>query len=399
MFRRLRNKFMILLMVTVTTLMFLFFTAITIFVYTNADARTTETLNRGYYDSEKPPKDFALNRFAPVFSVDVDGQGNILNMNSNFELDLEFSLSLLSLIKTTGAVTAVVEYEGVTWKYKVFDLDEGLRIVFLDVSRDVQTLSNLLYTLLWVTLPMQLLVFFVSKYFADRSIKPIEDVFNRQNQFIADASHELRTPLTTISTNASVLMADAAPEQRKWLEFIKDEVMRMERLTSGLLYLSRSPQKTERVRCSLSEIVRGIIMPLEAVFYEKNIRCETEVDSDVFIYANPEQIERLVSILVDNAIKYTESFISITLVKDHKNAVLTVTNNGIGIPREDLDKIWDRFYRTDKARNYKGGFGLGLAMAKSIVADNKGIIRATSTENEQTTFTVTLPVGRGETRI
>ncbi len=252
---------------------------------------------------------------------------------------------------------------------------------------------SLVNSLVWVFLPLLLLVYFMSRYFADRAIHSIRLSFERQNQFLADASHELKTPLATINANAALLLDTAAPEQRKWLKFIRDETIRLERLTSNLLYLSRGPVNTKnvRVRADYSAIVNGVLMPLEAVLYEKHIDCTSDIQPDLFVLAPEDELKRLVGIFIENAIKYTENQITVTLKKQNKTAILTVTNNGSPIPTDDLDKIWDRFYRSDKSRANKGGFGLGLAMAKSILDELGGSAKVASDEGA-TTFTVTLPL-------
>lgn len=394
MFTKLRNRFLGLLMATVTVLLILFFTAVMIFSYHNMESHNDEMLENGYdfakiiAQTESTP-----DKFSPMFSVDVADDGSITEINSNFNIDEEFYKDLISNMQNVSGDTGRLSYNDMIFEYKVFELSEGQRIAFLDITNDVQELKNLISFFFWIAIPLLALIFYVSKYFADRAIKPIKESFERQNQFIADASHELKTPLAAISTNATVLLADAAPEQKKWIGYIKDETTRLEKLTSGLLYLSREPKKNaELEKCNFSDIADGIIMPLEAVFYEKNIECESKIDKDIFVQASLEQLERLVNILVENSLKYAQDKVWISLVKDSKNAVLTVSNNGVGISADELSKVWDRFYRSDKARKHQGGFGLGLSMAKTIVKELKGTVKAASVPGKLTTFTVILPL-------
>ncbi len=395
MFKKLRNRFLLLLMTTVTVLLAMFFFAVVAFYNENANRRNMEILDRGFniHESSNPKEGLEnTDRFSPVFSVDLKESGQIDSIHSTFNMDSLFYDGLVSIVKKEDKGSGSIFYNKMTFMYKTFSLDIGQRIVFLDVSRDVQVAANMIYFFIWSSLPLLLLIFLISKYFADKAIEPIKDSFDRQNQFIADASHELKTPLATINANASVLLDSATDEQRKWLSFIKDETIRIEKLTSGLLYLSREPvAKSERERCNLSQIINGVLMPLEAVLFEKQIDLSNEVENDVFVQASEEQLRRLIGIFVENAVKYTENKLSVKLQKQAKNAVITLSNNGIGISSEDLDKIWDRFYRTDKARKHKGGFGLGLAMAKSIVAELGGNVKVSSVPNELTTFTIILP--------
>lgn len=392
MFNKLRNRFLLLLMLNVILLTVLFFTAIVGSSYQSMEKRSDEMLSRGFKFHEKAVPKAITDRFSPIFSVDINEAGSITSIHSNFNMDTAFYSVLVQSINKHNKGIDKTTYEDMTFKYKLFELDEGgYRIVFLDISGDVQTVVNMIYSFVWIAIPLLGLIYLLSRYIANRAIKPIEQSFERQNQFIGDASHELKTPLATINANASLLLLNATPEQVKWLGFIKDETLRLEKLTTGLLYLSREPvTKSERVRCNLSEIINGVLMPLEAILYEKSIECPCDIEKDIFVMGTREKLERLVGIFLENAIKYTENEMSVTLKKQSRNVVLTVSNNGIGIPADDVDKIWDRFYRADKARENKGGFGLGLAMAKSIVGELGGSIKVSSVPGDLTTFTVML---------
>ncbi len=382
-------------MSTVTVLLLLFLTATIGYYYQNTNQRNNDMLDRGYGYHENNYVDNVnrLDRFSPIFSVDITKNGEITEIFSTFNMDFPFYIELISNVLKQNRQDGTIFYNGIDFKYKTYENEEnGSRIVFLDISKDIQTIKNMIYFFIWISLPLLGLIFLISKYFADKAIKPIQEGFDRQNQFIADASHEIRTPLATINANATVLLDSATDEQKKWLCFIKDETIRMEKLTSGLLYLSREPlAKSERVKCNLSQIVNGILMPLEAVLFEKKIECEIEIEENVNVMASEEQLRRLVGIFVENAVKYTENKMSVKLSKQSKNAVITLSNNGSGIAGEDFEKIWDRFYRTDKARKHRGGFGLGLAMAKSIANELGCTIKVSSTPDVITTFTITMP--------
>lgn len=391
MFSRLRNRFLFLLMGTVTVLMLLFFSAIVLVSYHDANRRNNEMVDRGFNSHEAPADINDPDKFSPTFSIDLDETGNITAIHSSYDMDSTFYDTLIANAQRNNADVGSISYGTMTFKYKLFPLSNGQRIVFLDISRDMQAITNMMFSFFWIAFPLLILIFLISKFFADRAINPIQESFDRQNQFIADASHEIKTPLATIHTNASVLLEGATAEQKKWIDFIKDEVIRLEKLTNSLLYLSREP-KAEFTKCNFSYIAGGVLMPLEAVFYEKQIECSCTIEKDVFVMGSEEQFRRLVNILMDNAVKYADGQISIRLCKESRSAVFTVANNGIGISADDLPKIWHRFYRTDKARRHEGGFGLGLAMAKSIVTELGGKIKVSSTPDKMTEFVVTLPL-------
>lgn len=246
---------------------------------------------------------------------------------------------------------------------------------------------------------MLIILYFASRFFANRSIAPVKEAFEKQKQFIADASHELKTPLTIINTNADVLLSnsdDTIHNQSKWLHYIKSETERMTSLTNDLLYLTEMDDSRSRMiysKFNLSDVVENIILTMEAVIFEKHISLEYDIEPDLTVLGNSEQIKQVIMILLDNAVKYSnpKGSVTLSLKKQHNDMVLAVTNTGEGIAPEHLASIFDRFYRTNASRARKqGGYGLGLAIAKSIIEQHKGKIYAKSFVGESTTFYVHL---------
>ena len=223
-------------------------------------------------------------------------------------------------------------------------------------------------------------------------------MINRK-RFIADASHELKTPLTIINTNTDVLLSnseDTIHNQSKWLHYIKSETERMTRLTNDLLYLTEMDDSRASMiysKFNMSEAVENIILTMEAVIFEKHISLHYDIEPNLTVQGNNEQMKQVAMILLDNAVKYTnpKGTVTLTLKKQYNDVILSVTNTGEGIAAEHLTNIFDRFYRTDASRVRKqGGYGLGLAIAKSIVEQHKGKIYAKSVAGESTTFYVQL---------
>lgn len=256
---------------------------------------------------------------------------------------------------------------------------------------------------LLVSLAMLVLIYFISRFFANRSIRPVREAFEKQKQFIADASHELKTPLAVIQTHADVLLSsseDTIASQAKWLHRIKSETDRMKTLTGDLLYLTEMDDAHNvpvKFSFNMSEAVFSVILTMEAVLFEKNIAFQYDVEPDLHVLGNVEQIKQVVMILLDNGIKYTNpnGEINVNFKKKHHDVVLTVANTGPGIAPEHLEHIFDRFYRADPSRSRKlGGYGLGLAIAKSIVEQHVGRITTKSVPGEWTTFQVQLPISR-----
>jgi signal transduction histidine kinase len=334
------------------------------------------------------------------FGITIDAEGNIIDSSNSFDMDATFKENAKNAVLSKNIDKGTINLEDNDWAYLKIPQGNKYKIVFLDITFQLMNLRQLIYIFLAVSSIMLVLIFFVSKFFANRSIVPIKEAFDKQKQFIGDASHELKTPLAVINTNVDVLLSnkeDSISDQSKWLYYIKSETERMNKLTNDLLYLAQvdySEAKMIFSEFNLSEAVENIILTMEAVIFEKDLSFEYYIEPSLKTLGNAEQIKQLTMILLDNAIKYTnpKGTINLSLTKHNNTLLLVVKNSGEGISEEHIDKIFDRFYRTDKSRARKsGGYGLGLAIAKAIVEQHKGKICVKSTLNESTTFTVELP--------
>ena len=229
--------------------------------------------------------------------------------------------------------------------------------------------------------------------------RPVVRTWQDQQQFISDASHELKTPLTVILSSADLLEESASGEQQRYVDNILAESRRMKELVEDMLTLSR----TESGRAAapfapldLSDLVTDAALRFEPVAFEAGHPLEYDIQNGLSLTGDCQQLDQLVDILLDNAVKYAApgGAIRLTLNAAGRNAVLAVENPGERIPAEKLSHLFDRFYRVDDARTGAAGFGLGLAIARQITARHKGTITAASDESA-TRFTVTLPLHRG----
>ncbi|GIP29026.1 histidine kinase [Paenibacillus sp. J23TS9] len=343
---------------------------------------------------QNPPPELSVS-----FALQTDLEGNLLSKSSRFDMDDAFYESAKDKAVLHPDRDGRFTLDGTRWAYTVRKGSEGSTIVYLDVTAQLKIITNLIYTFSIVALVMLVVIYLTSRYFANRSIAPVREAFDKQKRFIADASHELKTPLAVINTNADVLLAnseDTILAQSKWLHHIKSETERMKTLTNDLLYLTQMDDAQSQmifVPFNLSEAVESVILTMEAVIYEKEIALTYEIEPDQTIMGSSEQIKQVVMILLDNAIKYTnpQGSIHLTLNRQYNHLLLKVTNTGEGIASEHVDRIFDRFYRIDSSRSRKhGGYGLGLAIAKSIVEQHKGKIYVKSTPKDKTSFYVQL---------
>ncbi|WP_081356923.1 sensor histidine kinase [Butyrivibrio fibrisolvens] len=224
-----------------------------------------------------------------------------------------------------------------------------------------------------------ILVFSLSYFIAGWILKPLEESYKRQKQFISDAGHELKTPVATIDANAELLYGDIG--DNKWLDNIRYESRRMTELIRQLLDLVRTETvKNIKEDVDLGRIVMGSALVYEAVAFEKGYLIETDIDDDIVIHADKGQMEQLAAILIDNAIDHAsgDGAINISLKKDRSRVILRISNPGDKITDEDMKNLFERFYRADKAHSDNGHYGLGLAIAKAIVTSHKGSISVKS---------------------
>ena len=245
-----------------------------------------------------------------------------------------------------------------------------------------------------MTLISLFIIYFVSKKISEVIVKPINETLEKQKQFISDASHELKTPLAVIEANADVLENEIG--NSKWLTYIQNETESMDKLINELLLLAKienvdSAKYYEKI--NLSEYIETITLMFESMAYEKKIKIITKVQNNIILKGNKQDIEHIVSTLLDNAIKHSGvgKDVEVELFQEKNNNIINVKNCGEPIPKDQQDKIFERFYRVDKARNRdEKRYGLGLAIAKSTVLKYNGKIDV-ECKNGLTCFKVTLP--------
>ena len=325
------------------------------------------------------------------FRVFIDMYGNAFkSVSENNAMYTDEQLAALAtkvLIrgKNSGAIDHML--------YTVKDESYGKLIVFMDnriTEANIRAVG--LYSLIFGSMGLFLLfcmVLFLAKWLT----KPIEEAFHKQKIFVSDVSHELKTPLALIPANADTLESEIG--ESKWLGYIKNEAYKMSGLVNNMLTLTRmetTENKLSFQRFDLTETVRGAVMPFESIAYEKQVDLSVSLQESVFLSGNQEQLGRVAAILTDNAVKYTEpgGKISVLLQQNRGKTILQVSNTGPEIPYADRKKIFDRFYRVDKARSRENGsYGLGLSIAKTIVSAHHGTI-SVDCRNSRNIFTVTI---------
>lgn len=242
-------------------------------------------------------------------------------------------------------------------------------------------------------------------YMAAKNIKPLEILFAREHEFAADASHELRTPLTVLSLGVESLQNDDESKlsgfAQEVLRDMQHETKYMSRLIEALLTLARGDEENKplaRAKVDLTEVAVKVCNKMRPLAAKKGLGLEYAAGDapQVFILGDKNKMEQLLIIFIDNAIKYSESgTITVTVDADSMHAVIKVMDEGIGISESDVQKIFERFYRVDKARSRAaGGFGLGLNIARIIVVRHGGTVSVKPRSPHGSIFTVRLPLYR-----
>ena len=274
---------------------------------------------------------------------------------------------------------------------------EGLRIGFADRSSEIATIRRTALRLAAVGVLALAAFGAVSVFLARWALRPVEQAWQQQRQFVADASHELKTPLTVILASAELMARhpeQTAAQQRQWLDSIREEGGRMKQLIEDLLFLTRADalRTPELSAVDWSEITESAALAFESVSFEQGVALDVDIAPGLTVLGSAPQLTQLAEILLDNACKYAAGSRHVTLMlrPAGSDGVLTVSSTGETLTQEQLSHLFERFYRADPARA-AGGHGLGLAIAQSIAHTHRGRIKAQSAGGV-TTFTVTLPL-------
>jgi len=279
----------------------------------------------------------------------------------------------------------------------------GYLISIADTSSRDSALNRQLLMSIGIFVGALAVLFVIAWFLSSWMLEPVKDAWERQRRFISDASHELKTPLSVIIANTGILQRDHdIPRQSmRWIDSTADEAGTMKSLVEELLVLARTDEAASgtaqsalaREDLDLSELVDESVLEFDAIAFERGCSIDTDIEKGIRFSADKDQLGRAVRTLVDNASKYATKGTTVMVTLGHagKRAKLTVNNAGPAINPEDLGHLFDRFYRSDKARAREtGGFGLGLAICKGIIEAHGGEISVSSTERDGTTFTVLL---------
>ncbi len=412
MIRKLRTKFIFLAMSSLFVLLLFIIAGMNLLNYNSVAREADEILsiisqNKGIFP------DFGENRdgmfpadMSPeipyesrYFSILLSDSGQVLHaeMSQIIAVDKDTATEYANKIIQSDSSSGFVD----NFRYIKTQEENGIRVTFLDCGRKLDIFQNFLIISIIMALSGYLVVFVVISIFSKKFIHPVAESYEKQKRFITDAGHEIKTPLTIINSNVDLLKMDIGDNE--CLEDIQQQAKRLTALTNDLIYLARmeeSENTLQMIEFPVSEIVLEAAMPFKTLAETQQKQFVCNVQPMLSMQGNDKTIQQLVSILMDNAIKYSPSngVVSLNLVRQNKNLALIVFNTTeTFVPSESLHHVFDRFYRTDPSRNSEtGGHGIGLSVAKAIVTAHNGQINAQTQDGHSFQITATFPINNHE---
>ena len=421
MVKKLRKKFVITAMLSLLVILVVMvgiINAVNIYsVFQDADNLLTMLAdNDGYFpdmrhinpapadDRFAPDKPFSFDRLndakrvempyqSRYFFVRLDADGNITETN----LMHIAAISETSAADYANAAYAESKATGMyhSYRYLRVDNDDGTSfIIFVDLSVSIINIYKLLFQSLCIGALALVAMFILVYMFSGRAVAPVVESLDKQKRFITDAGHELKTPLAVISANVDVLELEGG--KNEWTSSIKNQTKRMNDLVKNLLTLSKMDEEVMHVVYSdfdMSSVIRESASSFETIASSKGKNYMVEIDDGIHITGDKNAISQLSSLLIDNAIKYSSDKGRIFVKLSKTNTIqFEVSNTCDNIPKGNLDRLFDRFYRADSSRSRDtGGYGIGLSVARAIATSHGGTIEAQKEGDNIIRFLVTLP--------
>lgn len=323
------------------------------------------------------------------FSVFLDWDENVMRIDTRniaaVDDDQAQSYAIKALTKKT---TGYIE----EYRYRVTATDTGILVIFIDCHNRLQTARAFLRASLIISLIGVVAVFVLVYILSQWITRPIAESYEKQKRFITDSSHEIKTPLAVISANTEVV--EMLYGEGEWTDSIKNQVDKLSNLTKNLTQLARMDEagvKLQREMFNLSDAVADVAESFVVLAKSKNKDMSLDVEEGISYNGEEKSIRQLISILLDNAVKYSDGEIKLTLKKAKGKIEIDVYNTATDIDAGNLDHYFDRFYRADKSRSKEiEGFGIGLSIAKSIVELHGGRISAKSVDGKSVEMVVVL---------
>lgn len=408
MIKKLKLKFILLSMSALFVLLAVIVTAMNVVNFSSVVKQSDEILSLLTKNKGAFPDDFGLrdkDRFPPDMSPELPYESRYFSVLLNdsgavVHVDTRRIAAVDEVLATDYAMKAKYMYSSRgfvdNFRFAKFSEAGGIRITFLDCTRQLDYFYGFLYTSIIMALAGLVLVFFVIFFISGRIIRPIAESYEKQRRFITDAGHEIKTPLTIINANVDLLEMDI--KDNECLQDVKLQTSRLARLTEDLTFLARMDEAGESLHFidfPASEIVTDTVNSFRALALSKQIELKCSAPPVITVNGDSKMFERLLMILMDNALKYTNAGgrISVDLSKNMQGICINVFNTTAHeISRDKLRFIFDRFYRLDSSHNSEtGGHGIGLSVAKAIVTAHGGKIEAFTKDGRSFVITALFP--------
>lgn len=417
MFRKLRLKLMLVNLSVIILLFLLLITGTYFFVQDRMLDGREHMMNRmshdlvtGEFDDLPPWHDPNTNKPAPpppghgpgpmFFFVKLNQTNQIIQSSPFMPLAPNELSLLIEKIQATTQSSGDISLEKNQYFYQItpHTRNNDIFIIIQDLEHDRNLLKELVTGLSLTGIVCMIFSIFGSLFMANKAMIPIENSWQQQKDFLADASHEFRTPLAVIQTNLEIVRdnpKETVGSQDHWLSNIYEETICMTKLVESLLFLARADSHQQRLTKDFFLLHQGVITAVELfrpMTTLKDVTLIVQAETEISYYGDEAKLRQVISILLDNALRHTPTTGSITvqLKNSQQGALLSVTDTGEGISPEHIDKIFQRFYQSDTSRA-QGGTGLGLSIAKWIVESHNGHITVSSTPTMGSTFTILLP--------
>ena len=379
MLKNLKRKFLIAATIALTVVIGVLIGAINIMNHHSVITSADETLRIIMSSTESIPQNpdeiVGLKDDTRCFAITFfEGEIESLDPGSITAFDEEWAKEMVKSIKLED------ENRGFRdgYRYLVHVGGRQARVVFLDCRKSLDSAWTFMALSFTISLLGIVSIFSLLWILSDKIVQPLLESHEKQKRFITDAGHDIKTPITIIEADAELLEMEIG--ENEWLIDIRKQVRRLATLTADLIYLSRMEEQTERPHTDfpISEVMEEVVSSFSAPAKTKNITIQDNITPAVFYCGDEEAIRKLITLLIDNAVKYSpENKTVITSLKKLPRGVqIKISNEAPNITDEAIGHMFDRFYRSDTARSSSGGFGIGLSVASAIVASHKGKISA-----------------------
>ena len=439
MIKRLKRKYIFIVMCAVTAVLGVIITAINIASYSSLDSQLEDKLtmiveNEGKMP-EFPPEEETPEEELPPEDEGTDGEGaegeedapdkekpseEEEDVRHNMSPETPFETRYFTVKLHTDGTVLSVDTEKIaavnddeargyanrmylsdkeggfidSYKFMRGTTEDGNVIyVFMDVNRELESVRSFLLSSLIITGIGLVMIFVLVMLLSESALKPIIESYEKQKRFITDAGHEMKTPLTVIFANAEIIEMENGESQ--WLSGIKSQVSKLASLTEKLVILSKMEEGVKLVmdEFSLSEAFFDTSDQYKSIAMSKGITFDTDVPEGILTIGNEVEIRRCITLLLDNAFRYVNDggTVSVKMRKLQSGVELRFSNSTNGVDKGSLDRWFDRFYRTDLSRNSDtGGSGIGLSVVKAIVNAHGGSVHASSEDGSTVEFVISI---------